>query len=142
MGIKGQGGVRNKPIFLIAGLIMRSKNIFTFKLAEVKDMKGKKVKIFLLGLSTLTAFFMTAFDFSKQSIPVDEIMSGGPPKDGIPSLTDPKFVSAGEANFLDDKDIVLGIAIGGKSKAYPVNILSWHEAVNDRIAGSAILVSW
>ena len=55
-------------------------------------------------------------------------MSGGVPKDGIPDLTDPPFVSpgAGGSFYLSDDDIVLGIAINGEAKAYPHNIGWWH----------------
>lgn len=87
-------------------------------------------------------FFLLGFDFSKHSIPLDDILSGGPGKDGIPSLTDPRFVPASKAAFLKDNDRVVGVAMGTEAKAYPVSILSWHEAVNDRIGGSAILVTW
>ena len=93
-------------------------------------------------LLPIVVLFLLGFDFSRHSIPVDEIISGGPGKDGILSLTDPKFVKVPEAYFMKDNDMVLGVAIGGKAKAYPIKILSWHEAINDRIAGSAILVSW
>lgn len=98
----------------------------------------KKVWPFFIFLP----FFLLGFDFSKHSIPLDEILSGGPGKDGIPSLSDPRFVPANKATFLKDNDRVLGVVMGKEAKAYPVSILSWHEAVNDRIGGSAILVTW
>ena len=87
-------------------------------------------------------FFLLGFDFSKHSIPLDEILSGGPEKDVIPALTNPKFVPAHKATFLKNNDRIIGVAMGKEAKAYPVSILSWHEAVNDRIGGSAILVTW
>ncbi|VAW69595.1 hypothetical protein MNBD_GAMMA10-2333, partial [hydrothermal vent metagenome] len=64
-------------------------------------------------------------------IPVGEIYRGGPPKDGIPSIDKPEFVSAGEARFLKNDDRILGVHTGGSVKAYPVKILNWHEIVND-----------
>jgi len=82
------------------------------------------------------------FDYSKHSIPLNEIHDGGPPKDGIPALTDPKFVSVHEAEYLNPKDRVLGININGEAKAYPIKILNWHEIVNDRVGGKEILVSY
>jgi hypothetical protein len=81
--------------------------------------------IFLIMLCLL----VVGFDFSKHSIPTDEILSGGPPKDGIPSLTDPKFVPAKNADFIKDSDRVIGVVFDGQAKAYPIKILNWHEAV-------------
>ncbi len=94
-------------------------------------------------LTILLVFFATAaFDFTKHSIPVGEIRGGGPPKDGIPALTAPKFVAAGEAGFLKARDKVLGVYVNGVAKAYPVKILNWHEAVNDHIGDLPILATW
>ena len=87
-------------------------------------------------------FLLFGFDFSKHSVPLDEILSGGPGKDGIPSLTNPRFVPVRKATFIQDNDRVIGVVDGKEAKAYPVSILSWHEAVNDRIGGAAILVTW
>ena len=57
-----------------------------------------------------------------------EARSGGPPKDGIPSIDDPKFVSAdGADGFLDPGDVVFGVHRNGAAKAYPQSILVWHE---------------
>lgn len=83
------------------------------------------------------------FDVTRHSIPLKEIRGGGPPKDGIPALTDPKFVAASEGDkFLSRNDKVLGIFRNGVAKAYPIKILNWHEAVNDTAAGEPLLVSW
>ncbi len=82
------------------------------------------------------------FDYTKHSIPVSEIESGGPGKDAIPSLVNPVFVSAAEAAFLGGSDKVLGVAIGDKAKAYPIKILNWHEAVNDTLDGMPIMATW
>jgi len=54
----------------------------------------------------------------------------------------PKFIKVAEADFLDDRDDVLGVTLGGIAKAYPVRILSWHELVNDDFGGEPVLVSW
>ena len=84
-----------------------------------------------------TLALLTGFDTSNHSIPLDEIHSGGPPKDGIPALYDPEFVTADEATFLKPQDRVLGLFINGEAKAYPIWILNWHELVNDRVGGEA-----
>ena len=83
------------------------------------------------------------FDVTLHNIPLKEIEAGGPPKDGIPALTDPSFVSAKEANkFLQSWDRVLGVEHRGVAKAYPIKILDWHEVVNDTIADRPLAVSW
>jgi hypothetical protein len=83
------------------------------------------------------------WDFSKHSIPVEDIRGGGPPKDGIPALFNPKYLTAKEANkLLKPDERVLGLSIKGVSRAYPIRIMSWHELVNDEIGGIPYLVSW
>jgi hypothetical protein len=72
-----------------------------------------------------------------------EARSGGPPRDGIPSIDEPAFVSASAADDrLDDGDIVFGAARGGEAKAYPQRILVWHEIVNDALDGDSVSVSY
>ncbi len=70
------------------------------------------------------------------TFPLDLIVSGGVGRDGIPALTDPRFVSAtsADARYIADSDPVMGVVIGGEAKAYPHNIGWWHEIVNDKIA--------
>lgn len=76
------------------------------------------------------------------SIPLNEILSGGPPKDGIPSIDSPKFISAVEANFLDDADVGLGLSLNGEDRFYPYQILVWHEIVNDQVGDTPVLVTY
>ncbi len=76
-------------------------------------------------------------------VPRDEILSGGPPKDGIPALTDPETESAREAGrWLRPSDTVLGVVISGQARAYPLRILNWHEIVNDRIGDRRFVVTY
>jgi len=75
-------------------------------------------------------------------VPREEILSGGPPKDGIPALTDPQVVSAEEATYLRAADRVLGVVIGTQARAYPIRILNWHEVVNDQLSGTPIVVTY
>jgi hypothetical protein len=83
------------------------------------------------------------FDVTRHNIPLDQIRGGGPPKDGIPALNEPQFVSAQEGEkFLMSWDRVLGVEHNGVAKAYPIKILNWHEVVNDRIGDKPIAVSW
>lgn len=64
-------------------------------------------------------------------IPKDQVRDGGPGKDGIPSIDFPEFIPANEASFLSENDLVIGILDEGTPKAYPHEILDWHEVVND-----------
>jgi len=83
-----------------------------------------------------------SFDVTRHTVPLNEIRGGGPPKDGIPALTDPSFASSTEARGLHSQDLILGVHLEGVSKAYPIRILNWHELVNDQIGGRPILVTW
>lgn len=78
----------------------------------------------------------------KHLVPLDKIRSGGPPKDGIPSIDDPKFVRATDATFVADKDIVIGLEINGDVRAYPLFILVWHEIVNDKVGDIPVAVTY
>lgn len=81
-------------------------------------------------------------DFSKHSVPFDEIFSGGPPKDGIPSIDDPKFVPVDEADDLIDTEPVIGFGVGDDVRAYPLRILTWHEIVNDVVGDVPVAVTF
>lgn len=85
---------------------------------------------------------MNGFNLGNASIPVQEILSGGPPRDGIPAIDRPRFVSAGEADTLGPDDRVIGIHRNGEARAYPIAILNWHEIVNDRIGDEPIVVTF
>ena len=79
----------------------------------------------------------------KYIVPLDQIVSGGPPPDGIPSIDSPKFVSVHDAdNFLGNSDKIVGININGDTRAYPLQILVWHEIVNDNVGGVPIAVTY
>ena len=82
-------------------------------------------------------------DFSRHSVPLEEFVGGGPPKDGIPSIDDPKVVSIGEADeFLAAREPVVVVELGGEARAYPLQILTWHEIVNDEIAGEPVAITY
>ncbi|MEX2556508.1 MAG: DUF3179 domain-containing protein [Actinomycetota bacterium] len=75
-------------------------------------------------------------------IPLDEIVSGGPPPDGIPPIDEPKFISPAEAIWLDRQEPVMVVEIGEDARAYPLQILLWHEIVNDTVGGRPVLVTY
>lgn len=83
------------------------------------------------------------FDITKRSIPREALLDGGPPKDGIPALDRPRFVTSAEAaEFLKDKDQVIGVYRDAEAKAYPLKVMVWHELVNDEIGGRPSTVSY
>lgn len=90
----------------------------------------------------LTSLFAFGFSLDNALVPREEILSGGPPKDGIPALRSPQFITPQQATFLARSDEVIGVTINGQSKAYPIKILNWHEAVNDTLGGEAIVVTF
>ncbi len=98
--------------------------------------------ILLAVSSQVSAASMNGFNLDGALIPVDEIHSGGPPKDGIPSLDSSAFVKAAQASFLRDTDRVLALTRNGISKAYPLRILNWHEIVNDRFGDEGIIITY
>ncbi|MBM3554394.1 MAG: DUF3179 domain-containing protein, partial [Alphaproteobacteria bacterium] len=81
-------------------------------------------------------------DFSRHSIDYAEIMSGGPPKDGIPAIDTPRFTAIRDAKGLAPQEPVISVRIGGEARAYPLRILIWHEIVNDTISGVPVAVTW
>ncbi len=82
-------------------------------------------------------------NFDKKTIDLTELMSGGPPKDGIPAIFIPKFETQSEAgNWLNYKEPVIALEINEEAKAYPLSILIWHEIVNDKIDNVPIVVSF
>lgn len=82
-------------------------------------------------------------DFSKHTVPLAEIVSGGPPKDGIPAIDEPTFVSIRDADrWLEDREPVVVVALGGRAKAYPLQVLIWHEIVNDDVAGVPVSITF
>lgn len=111
-------------------------------------METNNARLLLLALiaaallTTCDAFANNGFDLSNSAIPEEKIHSGGPPRDGIPSIDRPKFVPASEADFIREKDRVIGIFHSGMAKAYPIKILNWHEIVNDDVANLPIVVTY
>jgi Protein of unknown function (DUF3179) len=82
-------------------------------------------------------------DFSKHNVPYSEILSGGPPKDGIPALQDPQFVSVSEADaWLKPAEPVILVQVGEDARAYPIQVLIWHEIVNDTVGEEPLVVTF
>lgn len=101
----------------------------------------------ILACGLLTALRSAAesingFTLDDALVPAEQILHGGPGRDGIPSLDDPQFVMADEADFLNARDRVLGIEVNGVKRAYPIRILNYHEIVNDMLGGDAVVITF
>ena len=82
-------------------------------------------------------------DFSLATIPLEEIQSGGVPKDGIPAISDPAFLTLDEDIALHPREGVMTIELADHlPRAYPIRYLLWHEIVNDQIGGQSIAVTF
>lgn len=82
-------------------------------------------------------------DFSRLSVELDEVISGGPSRDGIPAIHDPNFLRASEETRLNDREPVMTYdPESGPARAYPIRYLMWHEIVNDVVAGHPIAVTF
>ena len=83
-------------------------------------------------------------DFSETSVESwSEILSGGPPKDGIPALSDPDFVRVSDKTGLEPREPVITVEIdGAEPRAYPIRYLTWHEIVNDTVGGVPVAVTF
>jgi len=92
--------------------------------------------------ATASRASFNGFDVSNTTIPKSEIKSGGPDKDGIPAILDPKFVASADADFLHADDEVLGVSIDDDHRAYPLRVLVWHEIVNDTVGETPIAATY
>ncbi|MEE9447049.1 MAG: DUF3179 domain-containing protein [Arenicellales bacterium] len=82
-------------------------------------------------------------DFDKFTVDINEVMSGGPPRDGIPSIDDPKFDDVTQAaEWLDPREPVIRVVIDNEARAYPLQLLIYHEIVNDQIGDTPISVTF
>jgi len=80
---------------------------------------------------------------NKSLIDLSELKRGGPPKDGIPSIDDPKFIPLSEADsWIEENEPVIALEYKGEVRAYPLQILIWHEIVNDTVGGDPLLITF
>ncbi|MEX0626993.1 MAG: DUF3179 domain-containing protein, partial [Chloroflexota bacterium] len=92
------------------------------------------------GLRVVTAGWAT--DFSRHEVPLGEIIGGGPGKDGIPAIDEPQFLPVDRADWLVEHEPVIAFGIGDDWRAYPIQILIWHEIVNDDVAGTPVTITF
>ncbi|WP_261842767.1 DUF3179 domain-containing protein [Aliamphritea ceti] len=95
--------------------------------------------------TALQANSLNGFDLSDSLLDARQILSGGPSRDGIPSIDNPRFIRAAEAGWLSADARVMGVMHNGIAKAYPIAILDWHEIVNDQFgegADNALVITY
>ena len=110
-----------KKIILIILLIFYSNCLFAFDLKKAKSEFPKN-------------------DFQNKTIFLDEIISGGPPRDGIPPIDNPKFKKMDISMGLEEP--VIYLEINNEAKIYPIRVLTWHEIVNDQVGGTPVSVTY
>ena len=112
------------------------------------DNEGKGYEVMILTeddrstrLRTLTDAWNT--NWNKHSVAYSEILSGGPPRDGLRSIDEPKFINPDEAaQWLADNEPVIALEIDGDARAYPLQIITWHEIINDTVGGVPAVVTF
>ncbi|MCG8572896.1 MAG: DUF3179 domain-containing protein [Spirochaetes bacterium] len=85
---------------------------------------------------------LNGFLLNNPLIPVEQIKRGGPPRDGIPAIDQPRFISVAQVDFLNPEDKIIGLNYQGVIKAYPIKILNWHEIVNDKTGNQNIIITY
>ena len=98
--------------------------------------------LLLATTSPAAAADYLGFDVANALVPAGQIVRGGPPRDGIPSIDRPEFIAPDKARYMRDDDLVVSLTVGGQTRAYPLRILVWHEIVNDTIGGQPVAVTY
>ena len=104
--------------------------------------RGLLVACALLGLGADTPERPNGFDLSGATVPRASILKGGPPRDGIPRVDEPRFASVETATWVGPTSAVLGVEIGSDARAYPVHLLEYHQVVNDVVGGVPVAVTY
>lgn len=99
---------------------------------------------FLQSCSSNSGSDIAQTNNAEWSIPLGEVLDGGPGKDGIPALVNPNTitVSATDSDFLKDSDLVIGFKNGDDIVAYPHTILDWHEIINDNVGDVSVAITY
>jgi hypothetical protein len=135
--------VDKKAIAVIAMLSIFGIILSVIIIVPIINSNPTSITIAAVDNTNSAAASVTAEEKEKSIVPLDQIVSGGPPPDGIPSIDNPKFISVQEASkFLEDSELILGLNINGDIRAYPLQILVWHEVVNDEVGGVPVAVTY
>ncbi len=103
---------------------------------------GPSAIVLVMATVAGAAPIKNGFDLADALVGADEILPGGPPRDGIPAIDHPRFVRRSAAGFLAPDDRILGVVRGTVEKAYPISIMNWHEIVNDRFADEWVAITY
>ena len=130
----------NKLLFLFGVFLLL---VFIFGCSSSEEALVLDSSLEVEEVASLDSEVKTLSDGTKYIIHPDKIRGGGPPKDGIPSIDNPRFVSVDEADeWIEDNELVLAIDYKGVKRVYPLQIMVWHEIVNDEIAGEKVLITY
>jgi Protein of unknown function (DUF3179) len=113
--------------------------------AHTRDVAGPPVDDRITGQKLALARQLFAgwdTDFRRHAVPLEQFHDGGPPRDGIPPIDHPRPVPTAAAGFLKPREPVIAVQVGGQARAYPIQILVWHEIVNDTLGGTPIAVTY
>lgn len=127
--------IRRKALLIIIGLIV-------IVVLAGRGLLGSRAKEVTQNVSKITS---GGFDLSDKPTTIDpsKLRQGCPFKDCIPSIDNPKFLSKEEGDkYLSDEDVIFGVNLNEDVRAYPQRILNWHEIVNDKVGGKAVVVSF
>ncbi len=125
--------LKNTPFLLLVFVLVAGVGFTTASLgADANDPRAQRWK----------AEGWSKTDFSNAAIDYSEILSGGPPKDGIPPIDKPKFASQADVTDIGDTEPVITVALDDLVRAYPVRVLMWHEIVNDQIGDTPVSVTY
>ena len=134
------------PLFLDAGRMHMKKTVMLTLCAVLFQVYGASAAQGDPAAAIETYSWSSQFstDFTRHIIDYSDILSGGPPKDGIPSIDSPKFIPIHQASdwIKPQEPVILLPDINGESRIYPIQILMWHEIVNDRIQGKPVAVTY
>lgn len=100
------------------------------------------IPLLIIGCSDNTTSSNSTNDNFDWIIPENQVVSGGPGKDGIPSIDNPVFAPVSDIDFIPDERRVIGIKVGNTIRAYPHQILDWHEIVNDEVEDEAVAITF
>ena len=115
--------------------------VFASRKSRILALCSLLVGVTVYQLAT-SAGASNGFDLSNSILPTNEIRHGGPPRDGIPALSDPEMLPNEAVDYIRPRDRIVGIEIDGQARAYPIDILNWHEIVNDSIGDSRFAITY
>ncbi|MEX2322651.1 MAG: DUF3179 domain-containing protein [Acidimicrobiia bacterium] len=138
---------RPSPLLGLAALVSLVGTACTTSETQPSAPNGTTVEEIASPVGTLPdgpSALQNMFDpeFPEPLVDPEQIISGGPPPDGIPPIDDPHFVPVADVDWLRDQEGVIAVEIDGDARAYPAQILIWHEIVNDTVGGVPVSVTY